>query len=144
MEKLAFGYNCDHEFIEDSRPSNGFGWLYVSAEEDGKPCRARFWADRSQMNAFASAVLVQAANARFPIEAHWEDEREGRDFHLTISECVTSANLKVQLRIDRCGRGGGELLCCSFTTSKSDLRTFNAAMTEMLSKRTPKASLNGW
>lgn len=144
MEKLAFGYNCDHGFYEDGRPYDGFGWLYVSAEENGAPCRARFWADRSRMNAFASSILDQATNTRFPLEAHWEDELEDRTFHLTISECVTSPSLEVQLRIDHCGTRGGKVLCCSFTTSKSDLRTFNAAMKDMLSQRCSKAILSGW
>lgn len=144
MEKLAFGYNCEDGFELDSQSSDGFGWLYVSAEENGKPCLARFWAERSRMNSFALAILNQAMKAKFPLETHWEDEHEGRGFHLTISECVTSADLKVHLRVNRCGKSGGELLCCSFTTSKSDLRAFNAAVTDMISQRCPKATLSGW
>ncbi|WP_145917010.1 hypothetical protein [Erythrobacter sp. QSSC1-22B] len=144
MEKLAFGYNCDHGFDDDSRASDGFGWFYVSAKENGKPCRARFWADRSRMNAFATAILNQAKSARFPLETHWDDEQDGRAFHLTISECVTSADLKVHLRVDRCGTRGGEVLCCAFTTSKIGLRTFNDAMTDMINQRCAKATLSGW
>ncbi|NTZ43940.1 hypothetical protein G7A66_12765 [Altererythrobacter sp. SALINAS58] len=143
MEKLAFGFNHDSEFYQDSMPFEGAGWLNVSAEENGAACRARFWTERAKMQDFVAAIVEKASTSEYPIDLRWHDELEERAFHLRIEECERSGELKVQLHVYR-GADRRELYCWSFATSHSDLRAFNSAMVDMVNKRRSRAVLNGW
>lgn len=145
VEKLVLGYSQTEAFYQDSLPSSGFGWLDVSANEGGGGARARFWADRLQIQALASAIREKLAHPALPVEVEWNDEQEGRAFRVGFDQVGKEDCLIVRVEVGRIdGDPLGEPFQCSFQTTATYVTRFNAAIADLVTQRCVRAALKGW